>query len=384
MLELRYLVADEIISMLDASTRIDVLNLLGDLKARGLGILFVTHDLSLGNYISDRTVILRRGRVVEQGPTAKVFAAPRHSYTRMLLACVPQLHRKWRICPLVTLGPRPIGELDATGLSPSTAKGDHLAAPRSGGTTREPASGCSSTPCATSAPPTSPARSRGRPSSASTGSSSTTCTAAPAEVRGCSTGTASRRAHATPCSSAIEADPAGLARELEALGTNRLVVAWIPPPRTAREADAVAARLVAAAERVAGSASASASTTTTASCAARRRQPDARPAPDARTRRSSWSSTSAGPGTRASTRSSSSSGPPVACRIVHVKDLRRAGGPMHVALGDGEIDYEALGASAAAAGVEWLVVEQDETDGSTVRGGRSIRSHLLPSWRCLA
>ena len=81
--------------MLDASTRIDVLNLLGDLKERGLGILFITHDLSLGNYISDRTLILRRGRIVELGPTTKVFGDPRHSYTRALLACVPQLHRRW-------------------------------------------------------------------------------------------------------------------------------------------------------------------------------------------------------------------------------------------------------------------------------------------------
>ena len=95
LLEIELLVADEIISMLDASTRIDVLNLLGDLKARGLGILFITHDLSLGNYISDRTLILRRGRVVELGPTPKVFGNPRHSYTRALLSCVPQLHRKW-------------------------------------------------------------------------------------------------------------------------------------------------------------------------------------------------------------------------------------------------------------------------------------------------
>ena len=76
MLELRFLVADEIISMLDASTRIDVLNLLGDLRARGLGVLFVTHDLALGNYISDRTVILRRGRVVEMGPDPEGFRAP--------------------------------------------------------------------------------------------------------------------------------------------------------------------------------------------------------------------------------------------------------------------------------------------------------------------
>ena len=95
LLELKFLVADEIISMLDASTRIDVLNLLGDLKARGVGILFITHDLSLGNYISDKTLILRRGRIAEYGPTPKVFGNPSHPYTQALLASVPQLHRKW-------------------------------------------------------------------------------------------------------------------------------------------------------------------------------------------------------------------------------------------------------------------------------------------------
>jgi peptide/nickel transport system ATP-binding protein len=94
-LEPRYLVADEVISMLDASTRIDVLNLLGDLAARGLGMLFITHDLSLGHYISRRAVILRRGRVVEMGQTAKVFGDPRHPYTRQLLASVPSLHHRW-------------------------------------------------------------------------------------------------------------------------------------------------------------------------------------------------------------------------------------------------------------------------------------------------
>lgn len=95
LLDLRLLVADEIISMLDASTRIDVLNLLGDLKARGLGILFVTHDLSLGSYVSDKVVILHQGRVVERGRTAAVFADPKHPYTRTLLASVPQLDRRW-------------------------------------------------------------------------------------------------------------------------------------------------------------------------------------------------------------------------------------------------------------------------------------------------
>ena len=95
LLDIRLLVADEIISMLDASTRIDVLNLLGELKSRGLGVLFITHDLNLGNYISDRTMILLRGSVVEMGATERVFGNPVHPYTRNLLASVPQLDRKW-------------------------------------------------------------------------------------------------------------------------------------------------------------------------------------------------------------------------------------------------------------------------------------------------
>ena len=95
LLDIRILVADEVISMLDASTRIDVLNLLGDLKQRGLGILLITHDLALGNYISDSAVILRQGRVVERGRTAKVFDNPLHPYTQALLASVPRLDTKW-------------------------------------------------------------------------------------------------------------------------------------------------------------------------------------------------------------------------------------------------------------------------------------------------
>ena len=95
LLDVKLLIADEIISMLDASTRVDVLNMLVGLKKRGLGILFITHDLSLGNYISDRTVILRQGVVLEMGPTPMVFGNPRHSYTKGLLTAVPQLHKKW-------------------------------------------------------------------------------------------------------------------------------------------------------------------------------------------------------------------------------------------------------------------------------------------------
>ena len=95
LLEIKFLVADEIISMLDASSRMDVLNLLADLKSRGLSILFITHDLSLGYYISDKSVILYRGCVVERGLTERVYNNSLHPYTSMLMAAVPRLHTKW-------------------------------------------------------------------------------------------------------------------------------------------------------------------------------------------------------------------------------------------------------------------------------------------------
>ncbi|MCP4169113.1 MAG: ABC transporter ATP-binding protein [Chloroflexi bacterium] len=95
LLDIKFLVADEIISMLDASTRIDVLNMLADLKEKGLSILFITHDLSLGYYISDKSVILYRGRVVEMGSTVKIYDNSLHPYTHMLMCCVPRLDREW-------------------------------------------------------------------------------------------------------------------------------------------------------------------------------------------------------------------------------------------------------------------------------------------------
>jgi peptide/nickel transport system ATP-binding protein len=95
LLDIQFLVADEIISMLDASTRIDVLNLLAELKSRGLSILFITHDLSLGYYISERAVILYRGCVVEMGASERIFNHSAHPYTQMLMASVPRLDKKW-------------------------------------------------------------------------------------------------------------------------------------------------------------------------------------------------------------------------------------------------------------------------------------------------
>jgi len=103
LLDVNVLVADEIISMLDASTRVDVLNLLVKLKRQGLAILFITHDLSLGNYVSDRTIILRHGAIVEMGATEKIFGNPQHEYTKMLLTAVPELHKKWAHEPLAAV-----------------------------------------------------------------------------------------------------------------------------------------------------------------------------------------------------------------------------------------------------------------------------------------
>jgi len=125
LLDTQFLVADEIISMLDASTRVDVLNLLADLRSTGLSILFITHDLSLAYYISDRVVILQKGRVVEMGVTEKVFNNPLHAYTKMLLGCVPRIDEKWRAEALEACQP----EAEGSGACALVeAEGDHLVA----------------------------------------------------------------------------------------------------------------------------------------------------------------------------------------------------------------------------------------------------------------
>nr|WP_232461978.1 ABC transporter ATP-binding protein [Thermococcus siculi] len=92
----KLLIADEAVSMLDASTRIDVLNLLGDFRDKyNTSVLFVTHDLALGYYISDSTIIMYRGTIVEMGDTERVFHNPLHPYTKMLLESVPDINVKW-------------------------------------------------------------------------------------------------------------------------------------------------------------------------------------------------------------------------------------------------------------------------------------------------
>ena len=86
------LLADEAVSALDVSVRAQVLNLLNRLIADlGLTLVFISHDMSVIRFMCSRVAVLYRGRVVEEGPTDDVYAAPQDDYTRELLAAVPHL-----------------------------------------------------------------------------------------------------------------------------------------------------------------------------------------------------------------------------------------------------------------------------------------------------
>jgi oligopeptide/dipeptide ABC transporter ATP-binding protein len=90
--EPRLLICDEPVSALDASSRNYVLRLLGELRDRlGLSIIIISHDLSSLAAIADRVVVLYRGRIVEDGPIDRVFVAPRHPYTALLIASTPSV-----------------------------------------------------------------------------------------------------------------------------------------------------------------------------------------------------------------------------------------------------------------------------------------------------
>jgi peptide/nickel transport system ATP-binding protein len=110
-LEPRLVILDEAVAALDKSVEAQVLNLLSELKARlNLTYLFISHDLNVVQYISDRVMVMYLGRVVETGPVESIYARPRHPYTRALFASKPTLDpdRRTTEMPLTGDPPNPI------------------------------------------------------------------------------------------------------------------------------------------------------------------------------------------------------------------------------------------------------------------------------------
>jgi ABC-type glutathione transport system ATPase component len=90
----RVLIGDEPVSALDVSVRAQILNLLEDLRVGfQLTLVLVSHDLSVVRHMTDRVLVMQRGRVVEEGATSAVFRNPQHAYTRLLLDSIPRLRR---------------------------------------------------------------------------------------------------------------------------------------------------------------------------------------------------------------------------------------------------------------------------------------------------
>src|SRR6185503_549032 len=86
----KVIVADEPVSMIDASLRVTVLGNLLQLKRDfGISLIYITHDLTTAYQISDRIMVLYRGRVVEQGEPDQIVNRPQHAYTRLLISSIP-------------------------------------------------------------------------------------------------------------------------------------------------------------------------------------------------------------------------------------------------------------------------------------------------------
>ncbi|MFH8249622.1 ABC transporter ATP-binding protein [Microbacterium sp. B2969] len=87
----KLLILDEPVSALDSANRVRILELLGILRSADVALIFISHDLGSVAGITDRTLVLYHGRLVEQGETAQILGAPTHPYTRLLVGSAPTL-----------------------------------------------------------------------------------------------------------------------------------------------------------------------------------------------------------------------------------------------------------------------------------------------------
>lgn len=107
-LEPHILLADEPVSMLDVSIRAEIINLLADLRrARGISVIFITHDLGTVGYFADRVAVMYLGRIVEIGDTREVLQAPQHPYTQALLSVIPVPNPRLRRKRIILQGETP-------------------------------------------------------------------------------------------------------------------------------------------------------------------------------------------------------------------------------------------------------------------------------------
>ena len=91
-MEPQLIICDEPTSALDVSAQAPILNLLRELQSElGVSYLFITHNIGVVEYVADHIVVMRAGRIEEQGDCAEVLARPAREYTRQLLAAVPRL-----------------------------------------------------------------------------------------------------------------------------------------------------------------------------------------------------------------------------------------------------------------------------------------------------
>lgn len=103
-----FIVADEPVSALDVSIQAQIINLLADIKRRlGLSLLFISHDIAVMEYLSDRIAVVYLGKIMEIGPTSALCKNPKHPYTEALLSAVPDAQSTLRRKNIVLKGDVP-------------------------------------------------------------------------------------------------------------------------------------------------------------------------------------------------------------------------------------------------------------------------------------